>query len=79
MTASRTSQHFKRAPLTPAPTIRLAILHDLPTIDGEPRAGLMLPLPPNPTARRQALRVFSSIGAALAEKARLEGDTNALP
>ena len=62
-----------KLPKTPPATIRLTILDDLLNDVGEPRAGLMLPLPPNPTARRQALRIFSSIGAALAEKARLEG------
>jgi hypothetical protein len=61
-----------KLPKTPPATIRLTILEDLLNGDGEPRAGLMLPLPPNPTARRQALRIFSSIAAALAEKARLE-------
>jgi hypothetical protein len=58
--------------VTPAP-IRLTLLPDMPNSEGEPRAGLMLPLPPNPTSRRSALAIFSSVTAALAEKARLEG------
>ena len=58
---------------SPSTAIQLTLLHDLPHETGEPRAGLLLPLPPNPTSRRVALRIFSSVGAALAEKARLEG------
>ena len=73
MNAPRANRRAKRAALTPAPMIRLTILEDLLNSDGEPRAGLMLPLPPNPTARRQALAIFPSVAAALAEKARLEG------
>ena len=63
----------RRTPKTPAPTIRLTILDDMLNDAGEPRAGLMLPLPPNPTSRRQALAIFPSVAEALAEKARLEG------
>ena len=68
-----------RLPKTPPPAIRLTILDDLLNSDGEPRAGLMLPLPPNPTSRRSALAIFPTIAAALAEKARLEGAINARP
>jgi hypothetical protein len=53
--------------------IRLTLLPDMPNDDGTPRAGLVVPLPPNPTGRRGALAIFSSVTAALAEKARLEG------
>lgn len=68
-----------RPPKLPPVPARLVLLPDMPNAQGEPRAGLMLPLPPNPTSRRSALAIFESIGAALAEKARLEGGTNAHP
>ncbi|HEY8612345.1 MAG TPA: hypothetical protein VIL69_13765 [Roseomonas sp.] len=58
--------------MSPAP-IRLTLLPDLPNADGEPRAGLVLPLPPNSTSRRAALAIFPSVTAALMEKVRLEG------
>lgn len=79
MSATRTNRRAKRAALTPPPTIRLTILEDLLNSDGEPRAGLVLPLAPNATGRRQALRIFSSIGAALAAKTELERGSNAHP
>ncbi len=56
-----------------SPAIRLTLLPDMPNEDGTPRAGLFLPLPPNPTGRRGALAIFSTVAAALAEKERLEG------
>jgi hypothetical protein len=62
----------RRLPKTPPPSIRLTILPDMLNSDGLPRAGLVLPLLPNATGRRQALRIFSSVGAALAAKAELE-------
>lgn len=64
---------MRRAPQTSPTPIRLTLLPDMPDAAGEPRAGLLLPLPPNPTSRRMTLAIFPTIAAALAEKARLEG------
>lgn len=73
MSAARSSRRLRQAPPTPAPTIRLTLLHDLPALDGEPRAGLLLPLAPNATGRRQALRIYPNLAAAVAAKRQLEG------
>ena len=73
MSAAKSSHRARQAVPTPAPSIRLTLLPDLPPINGSPRAGLLMSLPPNATGRRQALRIFSSVSAALAAKAQMEG------
>jgi hypothetical protein len=65
-----------RLSMTPPATIRLTILADMLNDAGEPRAGLMLPLPPNSTSRRMTLAIFPTLAAALAEKARLEREAS---
>jgi len=56
-----------------APSISLHLLPDAPNADGEPRAALLLPPTATAIDRRPLLRVFGSVGAALAMKRAMEG------
>ena len=62
--------------MTGAP-IRLLQLRDAPDVEGEPRAGLLVPPQAGSTSTRPVLQVYATVSAAVAAKRAMEEVTDA--